>query len=104
MLNFENLAIKELKMLAIPRSISDHENMPRQKSENIFTTPCTSHPTWKSIKLTSMTATRHPKNMPTLFLKPKNPVPNSVSKYDEFEKCESRKADHYQKIPGIKYG
>ena len=42
--------------------------------------------------------------MPTLFLKPKNPVPNSVSKYDEFEKCEARKADHYQKIPGIKYG
>ena len=45
MSNFENLAIKELKMLAIPRSIDYHGNMPRQKLENIFTTPCTSHPT-----------------------------------------------------------
>ena len=59
MSNFENLAIKELKMLAIPRSIDYHGNMPRQKLENIFTTPCTSHPTWKSKKLTPTTATRH---------------------------------------------
>ena len=41
MTSFENLTVKELKMLTKARSIDDYENMSMQQLERILTTPST---------------------------------------------------------------
>ena len=62
MKNFENLAMKELKMLAKVRSINGYENMSRKQLESIFTTSSTPKPTPELItkpkKITPATATK----------------------------------------------
>ena len=90
MKNFENLAMKELKMLAKVRSINGYENMSRKQLESIFTTSSTPKPTPELItkpkKNYSCNSYKTPKDVPTLFLKPKKPVPISISIDDEFGK------------------